>query len=513
MLMRLILVLLTIPAAAQMASIDRLRAGITYLTSPALDGRLSLTKGDQAATDWLAAEMKAAGVAPGVHSSFEQRVPLLEYRLNREQTWIDVRLPAGEKKYTLGASFHKPVRLSAPIVFAGFGITAPEAGYDDYAGLDVRGKMVLVFDHEPRESDPQSPFAGSGLSLYAHSYYKMTNAARRGAVALLLMPDPGRTHPTYAEISARRPRTSTVNSSIAPQILEEKDAIPIFTVSEKVGQELLQTEPKAIQAKIESGTTPAALSIAPLPAKAQIRFQQRKRGVGYNVIGMIQGSDPQLKNEAILFTGHHDHNGRVGETLMPGADDNASGSIAVLELARLFAAAPRPKRTLLFIIFAAEERGLLGAYHYVSSPVIPFAKTRAVLNFDMVGRNETQTGETRGLVDIAADTSNELNLIGCVFSPQYCAAVENADQKVGLAINHKWDHDVAFNVLRRSDHFPFLLRHVPALWWFTGFHPDYHQPTDTVEKINFEKLAKIVNLAFATGMDFADTANPPSFRP
>lgn len=496
-----------------MASIDRLRAGITYLTSPALDGRLSLTKGDQAATDWLAEQMKAAGVGPGVRGSFLQRVPLLEYRLRSEQTWVEVQLPAGKKKYNFGASFHKPARFEGAIVFAGFGITAPEAGYDDYAGLDVKGKMVLVFDHEPRESDPQSPFAGSGLSLYAHSYYKMTNAARHGAVALLLMADPGRTHPTYAEIAAKRPRTTTVNSSIAPQILEEKDAIPIFTVSDQAGRELLGTDPKGVQARIESGTTPAGLSIAPLPAKAQIRFRERRRGVGYNVIGMIEGSDPQLRKEAILFTGHHDHNGRVGETLMPGADDNASGSIAVLELARLFAAAPRPKRTLLFIIFAAEERGLLGAYHYVSSPVIPIAQTRAVLNFDMVGRNETKTAESEGLVDIAADTSNELNLIGCRFSPQYCAAIDKADGKVGLAINHKWDHDVAFNVLRRSDHFPFLLRHVPALWWFTGFHPDYHQPTDTVEKINFEKLAKIVNLAFATGMDLADTANPPLFRP
>src|SRR5207244_1953650 len=127
-----------------------------------------------------------------------------------------------------------------------------------------------------------------------------------------------------------------------------------------------------------------------------------------------------------------------------------------VELAHLFASAPqRPKRTLLFIVFAAEERGLLGAYHYVTAPVIPIAKTRAVLNFDMVGRDEAHTEESRGLVNIAADTSNELNLIGCKFYRGYCDTIAKANQQVGVKLNEKWDHDLAFNVLRRSDHFPF----------------------------------------------------------
>lgn len=129
----------------------------------------------------------------------------------------------------------------------------------------------------------------------------------------------------------------------------------------------------------------------------------------------------------------------------------------------------------------------------------------------MIGRNETPSTQTDGLISIAADTSNELNLIGTINSPDYRAAAERENQRVGLKLNYKWDDDAALNVFQRSDQFPFALHDIPAVWWFTGFHPDYHQPTDTVDRINFAKMEKIVRLAYLTGWSFADSATTPRF--
>jgi Zn-dependent M28 family amino/carboxypeptidase len=171
----------------------------------------------------------------------------------------------------------------------------------------------------------------------------------------------------------------------------------------------------------------------------------------------------------------------------------------------------KPKRSILFVVFAAEERGLLGSYYYAAHPLRPLATTRVVINFDMIGRNETPSKQTEGLVKIAADTSDELNLIGTNHSPDYKNTVAQADQSIGLKLNYKFDDDAALNVIQRSDQFPFTLHDIPAVWWFTGFHPDYHQPTDTVEKINFEKMTNIVKLAYLSGFQFANTAMPPKY--
>jgi Zn-dependent M28 family amino/carboxypeptidase len=244
----------------------------------------------------------------------------------------------------------------------------------------------------------------------------------------------------------------------------------------------------------------------------RIVIAEQRRGTSYNVLGLVEGSDPALKSETIVFSAHYDHDGAWDGNIFHGADDNGSGTVGVVELARAFAASPqKPKRSLLFAIFAAEERGLLGSHYYVSHPPRPLETTRAVINFDMIGRNEAPSRQTEGLMDIAPDTSNELNLIGTINCPDYRAAVERANEYVGLRLNDKWDRDAALNIFQRSDQFPFALHDIPAIWWFTGFHPDYHQTTDTVEKINFTKMEKILRLAYLTGWDFANAAAPPRF--
>jgi len=231
----------------------------------------------------------------------------------------------------------------------------------------------------------------------------------------------------------------------------------------------------------------------------------------YNVAGVIEGSDPTLAAETIVFSGHYDHDGPAPNGgIFHGADDNGSGTVGVVALARAFAKNPiKPRRSLLFIVFAAEERGLLGSYYYCMHPLRPLATTRAVINFDMIGRNEA--ADPRVQTEISPDTTNELGLIGTHYSPDYREVVERNNEFVGLKLNYKWDRDSANSVLFRSDQYPFLQHDVPGVWWFTGFHPDYHHVTDTADKINYTKMAKILRLAYLTAWVFGDTATPPRF--
>jgi Zn-dependent M28 family amino/carboxypeptidase len=197
-----------------------------------------------------------------------------------------------------------------------------------------------------------------------------------------------------------------------------------------------------------------------------------------------------------------------------GADDNGSGTVGVIALTRAFAANPvRPKRSILFGVFASEERALLGSYSMAAHPLRALPTTRAMIHFDMIGRDEKPSPQTDGLIEIPSDTSNRLNLIGALYSPRYNQVVAEEDKHVGLILDDRFDHESALNVFFRSDQFPFVLHDVPAFWWFTGFHPDYDHLTDTVEKIDFPEMRRILDLAYLTAFRFADDANTPAFIP
>jgi Zn-dependent M28 family amino/carboxypeptidase len=249
-----------------------------------------------------------------------------------------------------------------------------------------------------------------------------------------------------------------------------------------------------------------------------------------NVVGLLPGSDPRLAAETVIISAHHDHDGfepcadparppvslpedpRPCPRIWRGADDNGSGTVGVVELARAFAANPqRPKRSILFVVFASEERGLLGAYYMAAHPLRPLATTRAMINFDMIGRDEAPSRQTDGVIDIPKDTTNRLNLIGALYSPDYDRVVKTANARVGLVLDDRFDHEHVLNVFFRSDQFPFVLHDIPAFWWFTGFHPDYHHPTDTVDRIDFPKMEKILQLAYLSAWRFAEDPQPPRF--
>jgi len=498
-----------------------LRADLTFLSSDVLEGRMSLAPGSEVAVQFIAAEFAKAGLTPAFNGSFLQPVPLIEYLPDLKHTQLAVRRGGATDRYAFLEDFvgffPREVEVQAPVVFAGFGITAPQFHYDDYANLDARGKIVLVFDHEPQEGDPASVFNGVGNTTAANVRLKILNAQRHGAVGVLIAGEPNRKHPSNLERLARIPGIMDRFTRRPSQALTDNNGIeiPYFTVNDHVGAALLLNAgktPAQLQAAIDKTLKPVSMPLRNTVVEMSVVNLSMRRASSSNVVGLLEGSDPRLKSETIVFGGHFDHEGVWDGKAYPGADDNGSGTVGVIELARAFARNPeKPKRTLVFAVFAAEERGLLGSYFYAANPARPFAGIRAVINFDMIGRNEAPSQQTEGLTEIAPDTSNELGLIGTINSPDYRAVVERENQRVGLKLTYKWDQDSALNVFQRSDQFPFAIRDVPGVWWFTGFHPDYHQPSDTVEKINFEKMRKILQLAYLTGWSFADSATPPRY--
>ncbi len=497
-----------------------LRADLTFLSSDALEGRMSLDRGSEVAIQFIAAEYSKAGLKPVTGDSYFQPVELIRFLPDPKQTNLVLHRAGKEQRYTFMTDFYgfypHDVSVRAPVVFAGYGITAPEFKYDDYANLDVKGKIVLVFDHEPQENDPNSIFNGLGNTRHANARLKALNAQRHGAVGILIASEPNRKHPSNIERLSRIPGIVERITHVPSQALADSEVnIPSFNISDAVADALISASSKKggdLQSSIDANLQPVSMPLPDTEVQMQVVNAEMQRGMTANVAGMIEGSDPKLKNETIILSAHYDHDGSRNGQIFHGADDNGSGTVGVIESARAFAANPaKPKRSIVFIVFAAEERGLLGSYYYAAHPLRPLDTTRAVINFDMIGRNETPSAQTDGLMKIGSDTSNELNLIGTVNSPDYRKVVEEQDEIVGLHLNYKWDDDAALNVFQRSDQFPFGLHDIPAIWWFTGFHPDYHQPTDTVEKINFVKMEKIVRLAYLSAWTFADEASAPRF--
>lgn len=515
--------------AAEKPGFDRiqeseLRADLGFIASDALHGRMSLEPGDDASAEWIAAEFAKAGLTPAAAdrngaASFFQMVPIVEYRPSTLDNALTLRargINQSWRKPDIVGGYRDDFDATAPLVFAGYGISAPGVGYDDYRDAEVKGKIVLVFEHEPQETDPQSRFAGTGNTRYATSRVKGLIAQAHGAIAVLVMAEPNRVHPSNLDRSARIGGSAARVPSLPSQALPDDELhIPIITVADSVGAQLLAgtgMTPMALQAAIDRKFAPQSRLVPGASVTLHLQNTVRSRGMSPNVVGLLPGSDPTLAAETIIISAHHDHDGFNGNETWHGADDNGSGTVGVVALARAFASNPiKPKRSILFAVFAAEERGLLGSYYMAAHPLRPLATTRAMINFDMIGRNEEASEQTTGLIEIPSDTSNRLNLIGASYSPDFSRTVHAANASIGLVLDDRFDHDNALNVFFRSDQFPFVLHDVPAFWFFTGFHPHYHHASDTADKINYTKMTKIVQLAYLSGWRFANDPNVPAF--
>ena len=421
------------------------------------------------------------------------------------------------------------------MVFAGYGIVEPRLDHDDYRGADVRGRVVLALTREPGVADPASPFDGVVTAEASREWRKALAAQERGAAAILFVRDVhARSDPAdWAGLHAstwpaeRRRIERFTLGAWAGQI-----DIPAAFVSAELAELLVAGSGSSLSELAEAAeAAEGGAGVVELPgARVDLRVAvDRHVTEGINVLAMIEGSDPELRDEVVVIGAHHDHNGATEGEVFNGADDDGSGTVGVLAVAEAYARAAedgrRPRRSVLFALWDAEERGLLGAWYYTLRPLFALPRTAAALNLDMIGRNEEVPadggGRFRGLpVQSAASNANAVNILGYSRAPALAAAVDSANTVLAsagaidsaLTLRNRYDNNES-NLLRRSDHWPFLQNDVPAVWFHTGLHPDYHTPDDDPERIEYEKMTRIVRLVYQTSWGLANAAARPSVAP
>ena len=474
------------PAAQLEPSVARLQQHISYLASDALDGRRTGTQGANDAAHYLAGEFARLGLRPAIQKAGASRrlsVAMSQY-LQPFPYVAGVTLgPAnalslGDKKFMVGQDW-MPVGFSSsshventPIAFVGYGITASELNYDDYADKRISGRIALALAGTPDGDNPHGQYA-----RYEGVRWKAIAARNAGAKALLIVT-----------------RDANLKDDRLAQLTYDNSAgdagLPVAVVS----QDLIGG--KAMFDGFESAAKKRQFMFDENSKVSLTIDLSRKEVQAYNVVGILEGSDRLLKNETIIVGAHYDHLGRGGEgSLAPrsgeihhGADDNASGTAGVLELARLFTSQRvKPKRTIVFMCFSGEEEGLLGSSYYVNHPIIPLANTVAMINMDMIGRMKA-----RKLIIGGVGTAKEWrDLIG---SGNITQAVKITSTSDTAAPAGTFDLTLQEDGYGPSDHSSFYSKQIPVLFFWTGTHNDYHKPSDTFDKINYEDEVRVLSL-------------------
>ena len=471
-----------------------LREHVEYLASAKLEGRRTGEQGATYAAEYVANQfakyrLKPAYRSNGSKPAFLQPFPYVAgvtlgndnfLTINLADTLRVNKLELGMNWMPLGYSPNVHIPPS-PLALAGYGVSSAELNHDDYSELDVANKLVLIFDGTPDAGNPHSGFARFNIHTKAHI------AKDKGARALVIIA-------SSDDFKSDRLTGLTYDRTLG------ETAVPVAVISRSAAAELLEVNERTGLAELESWfskkkTGPTPRFKWPFTA-TELRINLSKKTVdAYNVIGVLEGTDPQLKNEAIIIGAHYDHLGRGGSSsLSPnstdihyGADDNASGTSAMLELARHFAKEKKNKRTLIFMAFGGEEEGLLGSKHYVNNPVWPLEKTITMINLDMIGRlNENKL--TVGGIGTAGEWKKSVESINADLLSLLYLTNTPARTRIG-GFNLQLNED-GFGP---SDHSSFYGKQIPVLFFFTGTHTDYHKPTDTFEKINYAGLNRITN--------------------
>ena len=469
----------------QSAALARIRADIEYLAADALEGRGVMTAGNQKAADYIRASFKEDGLQGGMPDGrYFQIFPIsLGAELNAKESRL--LLKGDEKSWTLSlGDSYQPLaaggggQVHGELVFTGYGITAPDESYDDYADINVQDKIVLILRKEPGQGDPNGPFQGTETTKHAYINTKLQAAATAGAAAVLLVNDAS----TVAQ-SVERDELAEVNA-----FGTELARIPFAQVTREAVNRLLAEVPletasgklsslNAIEERINTTMSPVSRPLGDVTVDLDFAFEKRQVEVA-NVVGIVPG---KIEDEYVVVGAHFDHigYGAVGSRkpgvheIHNGADDNASGTAALLELARRVASGQTPPRSVVFIAFNGEERGLLGSNYYVAHPPFPLKKTTAMMNFDMVGR----WGD------------NPLTIFGQGTAEEFDELLEPIVAAEGD------DLQAVDKMLSASDHYGFYLKQVPVFHFFTGLTEEYHTPADDVETLDFPGIVRAVDVA------------------
>ena len=483
----MLLVSSRMPAAENAAILLRMTNDVRYLSSDAMEGRGPGTEGLENAAEYICEEFRKLGLTSGTEDgSYRQPFEVtLGLEPVAEKTTLTLHGPDGQSlQLQLGGDFQALAtggsgNVHAPVVFAGYGISAPKMNYDDYAGCDVAGKVVVVIRREPQQDDPESVFDGKKTTSYSFIRTKLQQAKKQKAAAVLLVNDPFSTSSSKKDELASPAGFGTRAAGIPFAQLTQRTVNRLLGATPiKGGDGASLANIAAIEEAIDADCQPLSQPLDGWTADVQFSFKRVQADVA-NIVGVLEGEGP-LADETVILGAHYDHIGR-GEfgsrkpnshEVHNGADDNASGTAAILEMARrLTERESKPPRRVVFIAFSAEEKGLLGAQHYLKNPLYPVSDTVAMFNYDMVGR-------LRG---------GELTINGVRTAEEFSELVDKANIGESLKLK-KIDR-----VVRSGDHYVFYQQGIPSFHFFTGFTNEYHTPEDDLETLNMEGVIQTVD--------------------
>src|SRR2546423_6540711 len=517
-------------------SVNRLQQIITYLASDMLEGRRTGTAAANDAAHYIAGEFSLMGLRPGmqmtgpartrgeIRARYLQPFPyvskvelgknnLMVVRSGRDDA---AQLIVGKDWMPLGFSSNASLK-AAEVTFVGYGISSAELKYDDYSVSNAKNRVAIAFAGTPDGDNPHGQFVQAGQIRF-----KAAAARAAGAKALLIIANEEKL------ADDRLSRLSYDNAGEA--------GLPVAVISKHLAQSMLtfgtleeyraMADVRQVDIHIKRETPTSA--VAEIPRSLALRSTDmslslnltvdvaRRESPSFNVVGILPGSDAKLKNEAIVIGAHYDHLGLGGEgSLAPregeihhGADDNASGVAGLLELARMFSA-QKLRRTIVFIAFSGEEEGLIGSNYYVNHPVVPLANTVAMINMDMIGRLKDQklivggigtAQEWRSIID----HENPIKVAQIAPLP---VPVRDNDASMARTFSLTLNEDG----YGPSDHSSFYAKQIPVLFFWTGTHNDYHKPSDTADKINYEGEARIISYVASIVRDIDKSDKRPTY--
>ncbi len=471
----------------------RAREHISLLAHDSLRGRPTPSPELEVAADYIANEFRRFGLEP-LDGSYFHSYDLDRLRLDVTSSFA-LRSSAGFRQLPLKDAFI-PYSFSTdcdlrdlPVVFVGYGISAPELNYDDYADCDVAGKLVVAMRGEPQLLDSASIFAGRDLTGHAQARAKAATAKEMGAAAFVMVSDPINAlsfKPRAFDWPALYPQAGLTQLPFRPSFRADH-LLPAINAGEGFITGLFGTVDslRSLQQIIDSSLQPQSFELKDAAASLRLVFD-RERASSRNVLGLIPGTE--ASDEFVVIGGHYDHVGTfyVGrdstelgtaiDSICNGADDNASGTAAVMLVAEALASMPqRPRRSILFIAFSGEERGLFGSAAFVNDQPIDVAQVAAMFNLDMVGRN----------------ANDSLFIGGHSRAPDLIDYVEQANLTGERPFTFLYEIEEYFH---RSDHWHFARKHVPSVFFFSGIHEDYHKPGDEIDKLNLSKIERVAKL-------------------
>jgi len=502
-----------------------LKMHLQFLASDELQGRETGEPGLQIAARYLAVQAEQLGLQPvDPDRDYLQPYKIAEKSYDREKSMITISGADGtvsvsnDPFYILPAPGGDQTVIEGDVVFAGYGINSEENGYNDFENIDIEDKIVLFMNRAPlNEEGTETQFDNEKWSGMQNFQYKMAYIFSRHPKAVMMVMDPksgmNSIEDVNPAIAGYLSRSRTLKTEEEESGTTSGNQPGIVLIHRNVADRLLATagkDLKELQLEIDRNLKPESFYLEGTGLKIQLVMKHSDVEV-YNVFGMIEGSDPVLKDEVVIYLAHYDHLGTDGKGgVFNGADDNGSGTVALLEIAEAFMREKKaPKRSIGILWVSGEEIGLFGSQYFANHPLIPRERIVAAINLDMVGRTRMREDELSTRSGLTIQAGDSVKILGGLQSKVLMEINEQSLEQAGLIGNYKYNNLTDPNrYFFRSDHYSFASRDIPVLAYSTGTHRDYHLVSDVEEAIDYEKYVKVTRLCYIVGYNVAQYNGP-----